>query len=358
MKCSEFADAVIQNMDRERGSRAERLVTMIHQFNPDMAPDSEFEPGVLAHLVPGNRGRMLDPRRTPIQILSLKPAIGSFVCEVLDFEDRGASGICPSRMCAGSSSRAIRAPRRRRSSGRSRRRSRASIGRSGSHAIRRSVRSRSNASPARRREAAEWLEAHSSFFRAGARLDLSTRDGEPRLWADLRAYLTPRRTWPIEEAFARQFVSHPGAGECVKGHRIVLAELGLAEYRGKVTRDPELFADPWSKPARADHILARLAFVHEVFTRAGVAEPVLYRGLATDHAPEPRRGMSFVSATFSREVAMSMFEPAGATAQGVLMRQRTPCSRLFMTYLETEPMNRHFREAEAVLLEQSEGAWF
>jgi hypothetical protein len=331
---------------------------MIHQFNPDMAADSDFTPGTLAYLVPGNRGRMLDPRRTPIQVLALRPEVGLFVCEVLDFEDRGAHWELPfedvrwfqfehASRCASPAElqeleaavarfdRPLEIPR--------------------DPSARTLTLERLEKSL---REAGRWLEAHSSFFRAGGRLGLSSRDGDPRLWADLESYLGTLGSWPIEETFARQFVSNPGAGECVKGHRIVLAELGLAEYRGKVMRDPELFAGSWSKRARADHILARLAFVHEVFTRAGVPEPVLYRGIATDNAPEQRRGTSFVSATFSREVAASMFEPAGGAPHGVLMRQRTPCSRLFMTYLETEPMNRQFREAEAVLLEQGEGAWF
>jgi predicted 2-oxoglutarate/Fe(II)-dependent dioxygenase YbiX len=37
------------------------------QFNPNMAPDSAFVPGTLKHLVVGNRGRLMDPRRTPIR---------------------------------------------------------------------------------------------------------------------------------------------------------------------------------------------------------------------------------------------------------------------------------------------------
>jgi hypothetical protein len=68
---------------------------MIHQFNSDMAPDTDFLPGTLVHLVPGNRGRMLDPRRTPIQILALRPEFGTFVWEILDFEDRGAHWELP-----------------------------------------------------------------------------------------------------------------------------------------------------------------------------------------------------------------------------------------------------------------------
>ena len=48
------------------------------------------------------------------------------------------------------------------------------------------------------------------------------------------------------------------AGELVTGHRIVIAELGLVPYAGKVVRDPGLFEGRWSKPRRAAHVLARL----------------------------------------------------------------------------------------------------
>jgi len=61
----------------------------VHQFNPDMAPDSEFVRGALKHLVVGNRGRWMDPRRTPFHIVSIVPHTGQVVIEIDDFEDRG-----------------------------------------------------------------------------------------------------------------------------------------------------------------------------------------------------------------------------------------------------------------------------
>jgi hypothetical protein len=62
----------------------------IHESDPDQAPDSDFEPGELHHLVPGNTGRMLDTRRTPVRVGSVDPDLGTFEIEVLAFEDRGA----------------------------------------------------------------------------------------------------------------------------------------------------------------------------------------------------------------------------------------------------------------------------
>jgi hypothetical protein len=65
------------------------------------------------------------------------------------------------------------------------------------------------------------------------------------------------------------------------------------------------------------------------------------------HPPDNR---TFVSATFSRDVAMSHFESGTARASRVLLRQAVPINRVFMTYYETPQMNAPFKEAEAVLL--------
>src|SRR5207237_2952548 len=68
---------------------------MVYQFKSDMQPDMCFHPGDLKYLVPGNEGRWLDPRRTPILVIEVKPASGFFVVEILDFEDKGARWEVP-----------------------------------------------------------------------------------------------------------------------------------------------------------------------------------------------------------------------------------------------------------------------
>ncbi|MCP4447178.1 MAG: hypothetical protein GY811_17790 [Myxococcales bacterium] len=66
-------------------------MTSTHQFDPNRAPDSEFEPGQLEHLVAGREGRCLDPRRTPIRVVEVRSSTGTFVAEILEFEDKGAT---------------------------------------------------------------------------------------------------------------------------------------------------------------------------------------------------------------------------------------------------------------------------
>ena len=53
----------------------------------------------------------------------------------------------------------------------------------------------------------------------------------------------------MEERFATQWASNNESGEFIKGHRIVIAEVGLSPYEGKVVRDPALFDEPWGKDA-------------------------------------------------------------------------------------------------------------
>ena len=68
---------------------------MVYQFNPDMLPDTSFHPGNIRYIVPGNEGRLLDTRRTPLRVLDVKRTSGFFVVEILDFEDKGACWELP-----------------------------------------------------------------------------------------------------------------------------------------------------------------------------------------------------------------------------------------------------------------------
>ena len=68
---------------------------MIYESDPQAAPDSEFVPGELALLVAGNRGRLLDARRTPVTVTAVRPATGDFEIEIGAFEDAGARWVLP-----------------------------------------------------------------------------------------------------------------------------------------------------------------------------------------------------------------------------------------------------------------------
>jgi hypothetical protein len=323
----------------------------VYERDPDQAPDSGFEPGRHHHLVPGNTGRMMDHRRTPVSVVAVRPETGTFVVRIEKFEDTGALweiefenvAHCQfargSRRAAGEALTAI---------GEAARRFDRTLSVPQNAEALSGTRARREAEGA---DAARWLDTRSAFFAGGNALpDPASREGHPLLFRDLREYLTGRGLWDIEEPFARQFVSNPHSGERIKGHRIVLAELGLVAYEGKIVRDPGTFAGGWTRARRADHILARMGFVHAFLAKAGHPRVLVYRGYSTGDPLVPPRNDTFVSASFSEAVAQSHYASAPPGANRVLVCQSVPVERVFMTYLETEPMNHPFREAEAVLL--------
>jgi hypothetical protein len=331
--------------------------TVIHAFDPAMAPDTEFVPGAPALLAPGNTGRMLDTRRTPVRVAALQLETGTWICEVLKFEDAGARWTLPFERVtsfqfgrdAASLDKATL--RRVRTAIRT-------FGRDASRpANRRAIPSTERRISKLRGEVAAWLDVESTLIAEGGSLHLGSRDGSPLLAADLEAFMRARDLWEIERDFATAFVSNPGAGEIVKVHAMALADLGLASYHGTIVRDPASLEGAWSMGRRKEHIVTRLAFVREVFTRLGVPPLVLYRAIAAE-GPLGAGRRTFVSATFSLDVAMSLFGVASDGRNARLDRQIVPLERVFMTYLETAAMNGKFREAEALLLEDPDNPAF
>lgn len=321
----------------------------VYASDPDPAPDSEFEPGRLCHLVPGNAGRLLDARRTPIAITSIEPGRGAFELEIGAFEDAGARWELPLEDV-----------------GRFQFARDAEIAGAGAvavfeRAIERFDRElRIDCDPAARLETlariAEervrlqaWLLDQGVAGIAVARC-VEHRRGDERLFSLLEEAMAGQGVAELERRLSATFVSNPRSGELVKGHAIVLAELGLCPFRGKVVRDQGLFDGPWSKAARARHLVARLAFIQAMWGGLGQDSVVLYRGAAVDGPLDSSPPQSFVSATLSRAVAMAHFEGGPSTQVAVLWRQRVPVARVLMTFLETRAMNERFREAEAVLV--------
>ena len=323
----------------------------IYESDPHKAPDSDFEAGSAIHIAVGNRGRLLDARRTPVKVVSVNVEVGMLTVRIEAFEDAGARWDIPFEQIGKFQFEAgcVKA-------------SASDLARF-EFAIERfdhrleipcDIADR-QATVARldeeRQRADQWLKAKSSFFTAGGIVPSPEhRVGDPRLFKDLAAFMTLRGCQAIEEAFVSQYVSNPGAGEIVKGHRIVLARMGLVPYVGTIVRDPATLEGQWDEANRRRHIEARLGFVRAMFRRLSLTRVPLYRGLSTTGPVEPDRNRTFVSATFSRSVAQSHFDAGGSEASRVLLAQHVPVERVLMTYLETSAMNERFKEAEAILL--------
>lgn len=330
----------------------------MHRNDPHRQSDDRFLAGALRHLVPGNCGRLLDPRRTPVRIAAVREARGEFDVEILDFEDRGVQWTMPldavSRFQfepAGAT-----APE-------------AVVARLEAAAARVAQPLRIDVEPdcaartlsqleGERRRVAGWLDAAAATSDAVDELAsvLARPSGGPVAPCPatahlLLAWMDETGTAEVESAFAARWVSNPGSGELVKGHRIVIAEdLGLAAFAGTVVRDPGLFDPPFDRARRAAHVLARLAFLSALLPRAGCRRLTVYRGACLDGPPEPRRGLTFVAGSLDVEVAWSCFAPRALDRDGLLVRRQVPVERVFMTSLETVQLNRQYRESEVVLL--------
>jgi hypothetical protein len=322
----------------------------VYASNPQSIPDSAFVAGELRHLVVHNSGRLLDARRTPISVVDVAPQRGSFVVRVEAFEDAGArwelflgevADFQFTRDAATASDGEI-----------------AELERSVSRFDRdleidaaESARQASLQRLSRYRESVRhWLRERTTEASVDLDVHIERREGDPMLYALVDAFFAERDLGDVEESFCAAFVTNPRSGEVIKGHAIVLAELGLCPYRGKIPRDPDLFTGRWSRGRRSDHLLWRLAFTQELLQRLGASHLTLYRAAATDGPLPAARPSSFVSATFAREVADAHFEGGPATRVAVLWRQVVPIDRALITFLETRAMNTQFREAEALLV--------
>jgi hypothetical protein len=320
----------------------------IYEHDVDAASDEAFEAGTLGHLAIGNRGRMLDPRRTPVTITDIDASRGIFGVRVEAFEDVGASWQLPLED--------VSHFQFERGAARLKRSDREELERAASRfdqmihipvsdqALRRTM----GAIEERRALIRPELAAHPELRAIDIDECVRTRRGARDAAEVLNSLIESAGLARLEQSFAETYVSNPRSGEIVKGHSIVIAEMGLCPYSGKIVRDDRLFEGDGTKERRHAHIVLRLAFMQELLSQLDTLTVELYRGIAVDGALGPPRPAPLVAATFSREIAMSHFESPAEVA--VLLRQRVPVSRLFMTFLETLAMNERYHEAEAVLI--------
>jgi hypothetical protein len=320
----------------------------VYQSSGKPEPEDRFDPGELRHLVAGNRGRLLDPRRTPVTVTAVSLHDGTFEVRIEAFEDAGASWRVPledvSRYQFASGEPIA---------------SDETIARMREAELRLNVPLRIGVDPARAAEslarldqetasASMWLES-----RMTERVDLEARvrerAGDPRLMELLERFMRERGLIDIESAFTRAFVSNPSAGELVRGHAIVLAELGLCPYDGKIIRDSDAMSGALDRERRAQHLLGRLAFSRALWRRIGRGA-FTYRAYSSEAALRAPAPDSFVSATFSREVALSHFGGGPATRVAAIWRSPLDPGRALMSFLETRAMSERYREAEVVLI--------
>jgi len=322
----------------------------VYQSDPAAAPDDDFEPGALRHLVAGNRGRLLDARRTPIRIVAARPETGDFELEVAGFEDEGAHWVLPFSDIGrfqfehGTPTADVEAVAEFE-------RARARFDRPLRIDADPAIRPRTLARLAAERDRIrEWLGERGALVHLDVEAHIERRIGSEALFQLLDAHVAQRGYAELERELTETLVSNPASGEVVKGYAIVLAELGLCPYIGMAVRDPATFEGARSKEHRAEHLLGRMAFTQTLWTALTTREMWLYRAAATDGALPERAPSSMVSATFSRAVADEHFAGGASTRTAVLWRRRMVVEELLMTFLETRALSQRFLEAEAVLI--------
>jgi hypothetical protein len=324
----------------------------MYQTDPDALPDGHFAPGELRWLVAGNRGRLLDARRTPVRVTGIDVAHGYFEAEILAFEDAGARWLVPLEEVTSYQF----APDGAQVPPGAAARMEAAIGRLNVTVdipVDQRTRQRSQQRIAAERARADaWLTAHGAPAQIDPGAFIASCRGSAEAIGWLAGYLAaagPDGLPGLDDELAASYVSNPWSGDLVRAHLITIARLGLAPYRGKAVRDPASLAGRRAEHRRAEHIIHRAAFTQALWQRADRPGLMIYRGIGLpEGASLTARATGLFSASFSRAVAESHFDAprAGAAA---LLRRRLPLDLLFMSFLETEAMNKHYLEADAVL---------
>jgi hypothetical protein len=323
----------------------------VYQFDPDARPDDEFTAGELRWLVAGNRGRLLDARRTPVQVTRIDLPHGYFEVEILAFEDQGARWLVPMEDVTsyqfdpgGAVAPTATVTAMQDAVQRLDVTITVEAGQERSQQAARQL-------AAERARAAAWLTAQGVPDRVDPAGFIDSRRGSTEAPGWLERYLAEAGPELVEldHNLAASYLSNPGSGDEVRAHLITMARLGFSSYRGKAVRDPAALSGRWSAERRGAHIISRAGFTQALWQRADHPGLMIYRGIglqggATLHGP----GTTLISATFSRALAESHFGWEGA-ALAVLLRRRLPIERLFMTFLETAVMNTKYLEAEAIL---------
>lgn len=320
----------------------------IYESDPEAAPDAEFVSGELRYAVIGNRGRLLDARRTPLSVTAVIAQRAEFEVRIEAFEDRGTLWQLPlweigRVQFAADSAKAT-----------------PDVVLGLQQAVERFDRElileadTDAVADTRRRIAAAREHVRGLLGDLAGRIDFAgcvrRREGDKRLYLALHQLLEQRDLLELDRGFTEAIVSNPRSGELVKGHAIVLAELGLCPFRDTVVRGPAVFAGDWSRARRAEHLIARIAFAQELWATVSAQPLTLYRAAAVDGPLLARDPGSFVSCTFSEQVAAAHFAGGPTTQTAVTWRQVIDPTRLLMTFLETPAMNNRFREAEAILV--------
>ncbi len=151
---------------------------------------------------------------------------------------------------------------------------------------------------------------------------------------------------------------NPYSGEWIKAMKIVMAEMGLIDYAGKITRGKSAFEGVGAKDKREKYIIIRLAFLRAFFRINGISEVPLYRGVSSE-IDFFKTTNSILSCTFNSSTAkeFACIDNSENFRSCYWIKFICPVEKIFMTYLETKEFNERYQEQECVVFYQNQ-AWF
>lgn len=323
-----------------------------HQHRETAPSDEGFQPGELRFLVVGNSCRLLDGRRTPGRIEAYDPRSAVFTWRITAFEDKGKSWEVPAeeirRFQFPGDARRLTGPARREIQERV-----AALNKLLDLSPEPEEKARTEQALRKETEAVSgWLEKHSRFFSEQDSLDWEALTGPVSLCDDMEVFMKEQGLIDLERETSRKMVLNPHWWEWIKGMKIVLAEMGLAPYAGKIPRKADIFKGSGRKHLRRTYLVKRLGFLRAVFQKLGHTEVTLYRGMSTETSWRAHQPRTFLSFTFSEKVARDFADLSRQSRfkHAYILKRTFPVQTLLMTCLETAAMNTQYQEAEAIIL--------
>lgn len=323
----------------------------VHQYDENMRPDEEFVEGDFCYLVPGNKCRLLDGRRTTGIIEEYFEESGMFRWRITKYEDKGKYWDLPAEEV-----RRFQFEKDSQQLGRKSIKEIESIVRKYNSKItikadpKDREQTQNNISKTKT-QIKEWLKDNSRFLKGNKEIDFTRKVGYEELYQDIKNYMEKTNLVQQENLTTKSFVLNPESGEWIKGIKIVLAELGLVAYQGKKVRTDNIFKGAGNKSIRREYIIHRLAFMRTLFELMDVKEVVLYRGMSTEK-DWIEKNRTFLSCSFNNEVAnaFSSMDRESKYKNSYIFKMTFPIENLFMTFFETASMNNQYKEAEALVL--------
>ncbi|MCF8000657.1 MAG: hypothetical protein K9K76_02185 [Halanaerobiales bacterium] len=323
----------------------------VHQYDENMRPDEEFVEGDFCYLVPGNKCRLLDGRRTTGNIEEYFEESDMFRWRITKYEDKGKYWDLPaeevkrfqfekdSKQLGRKSIKKIESTVRKYNS---------------KITIKADPKDREqtqNKISKTKKQVKEWLNDNSIFLKENKEIDFTRKEGYKSLYKDIKNYMKDKNLIKQENLTTNSFVLNPESGEWVKGLKIVLAELGMVTYQGKKVRTDNIFKGVGEKTHRRKYIIHRLAFMRAFFELMNLKEVIVYRGMSTEKG-WIEKNRTFLSCTYNYEVAnaFSSMERVSKYKNSYILKMTLPIEKLFMTFFETASMNNQYKESEALLL--------